>query len=123
MAYAPQWARHAAPQAAYHSRNRAKRLAYNKQWREENRERRAAYAFANRAQACAREATRRARLRAPKWADKAAIAVLYAACPAGCHVDHIIPLRGRRVSGLHVLENLQYLPAIENICKGNRYEH
>ena len=60
--------------------------------------------------------------RFPKWADKELIKEFYLNCPEGYHVDHIIPLRGRDVSGLHVIENLQYLPAKENMSKGNRYE-
>lgn len=57
----------------------------------------------------------------PAWVDLAALRDIYDKCPPGHHVDHIIPLKGKNVCGLHVPHNLQYLPALENIKKGNKF--
>ena len=37
------------------------------------------------------------------------------------HVDHIIPLQGKYVSGLHVPANLRAIPGADNIRKRNSY--
>jgi hypothetical protein len=69
--------------------------------------------------------------RIPKWITPKDIKVmkkLYAqatrktlATGVKYHVDHIIPLRGKLVSGLHVPSNLQVISAKENLVKNNTY--
>ena len=39
------------------------------------------------------------------------------------HVDHVLPLRGKMVSGLHTPYNLQVILGSENSRKGNRVDH
>ncbi len=68
------------------------------------------------------EAKRRAaKLQAtPFWADVEELKRIYEECPIGCQVDHVLPLKGKTVCGLHIPINLQYLTAFENGSKGNR---
>ena len=59
----------------------------------------------------------------PKWLtndQQQQMMEMYANRLEGFHIDHIIPLKGKDVCGLHVPWNLQYLPATENLRKGNR---
>ncbi len=53
--------------------------------------------------------------------DLKAIEKVYINCPPGMTVDHIVPLQGKTISGLHKVENLQYLTLSENSSKTNKY--
>ena len=63
----------------------------------------------------------------PAWADLQEIAMFYEVSDVlsrggvRFHVDHIVPIRGKNCSGLHVSENLRVVPAHENLKKGNRF--
>jgi len=59
----------------------------------------------------------------PLWtteADLQEIKEFYRNCPEGYQVDHIVPMKGKTVRGLHVLNNLQYLTPYENYTKANK---
>ena len=102
---------------------RAKKSQQGKEW------------FKNNAgMAKAKRARRRASMAnaTPNWLtaiQKAQIAEFYEIATAletqtgiKRHVDHIVPLKAKGISGLHVPWNLQILTAHENLSKRNKYE-
>lgn len=114
-----------------YAENREKRLAYVHAWREANPDKVKAsnksWVARNMDVKLAHCNARHSRLKKslPKWLSieqKEELRSIYINCPIGYHVDHIVPLKGKNVSGLHVPWNLQYLEAKENLTKGNRYE-
>ena len=106
----------------YKTKNRTKASEYNKQWFAKNKDKRAAY-----------EAKRRATLlqRTPKWLTDTDLWIIEEAYHLAqlrtnlfnfpWHVDHIIPLQGKSVSGLHVPSNLRVISGSENVKKSNKY--
>ena len=69
----------------------------------------------------ARNSLNARRLRERTFGCKDAIREFYLNCPKGYTVDHIVPLNGKNVSGLHCIQNLQYLTISENRSKNNKY--
>lgn len=115
--------------------NRKKRNATAKTWREANPEKvatlRTAWKKANPGLVNALVIKRNAAKlqRTPSWANLEHIKEIYVEAAYWneiwpedpVHVDHVIPLRGELVSGLHVESNLQILRASENIKKSNNF--
>lgn len=59
--------------------------------------------------------------RLPKWLTIDDVLPLYVlASKWGLTVDHIVPLNGKNISGLHVPWNLQLMSRSENSRKGNK---
>jgi hypothetical protein len=110
-------------QTAYYESNREKLLQSRREYVQLNPEKLTA-------QNAKRKAARLQRT--PNWLTKkdyAAIELFYAQAKAMSdqtgekyHVDHIIPLRGKKVSGLHVPTNLQVISAKVNLKKKNHYD-
>lgn len=117
----------------WYSGNRERRADYWVRWYAANKKRRAdsyrAWARANPHVLNAIVARRNAaKIRAtPAWADEGKIRILYERAAyltkitgVRHEVDHIYPLQGKRVCGLHVSENLQILTRSQNARKRNK---
>lgn len=110
-------------QKEYREANKEKVLANKKRWRDSNKGKQVAILQKRRAAK---------KNRTPPWLSSSQlkdIQIEYELA-AWCtkvtgiiyHVDHIVPLRGKTVSGLHVPWNLQVIPAKDNLAKGNKFE-
>ena len=121
----------------WRTNNRDHVLAWQREWRAKNPERlaekRAKHAIwvkANPHRILVRNANRRAAklLRTPKWFGELDAFVVFEAqdlcllrrelTGIDWHLDHMLPLRGESVSGLHVWNNIQVIPAKINLSKG-----
>lgn len=119
-----------ASQKRYYEANRKKCLAACSKWVKENREayleRRRRYYANNSAKDIERVRRRRGRIKQAlsfmNQAEQAEVQGMYDFCRMfkGFEVDHVIPLNGKTVSGLHVLSNLRVVPMLENRSKSNK---
>lgn len=120
--------------AKYRRDNAGAVKARDAKYRRDNAEtvkaRSAKYCRENPEKVCALKAKRRAAKlqRTPRWADLKAIEAIYWVCAqlqketgGRFDIDHVVPLQGRNVSGLHVHYNLQIIPHVANTRKRNRF--
>jgi len=104
----------------HHRGNAAERGKQHAEWARRNKGKR-------RATAAKRKA---AQLQAtPMWADMEKVQAIYKNAAAiqaytgtPYHVDHIVPLQGENVCGLHWEGNLQIITATENMRKHNKWD-
>jgi hypothetical protein len=106
---------------------------FSKQYYLNNKDKKKAYYGENKVRYASLSAKRRASilLRTPKWLSVEQLKEIETeyALREWCsevmgeeyHVDHIVPLQGKKVSGLHVPWNLRVIPASKNISKSNKF--
>lgn len=123
--------------SVWNSNNKEMYQETNKRYRMLNKERiklrSRSYYLEHKSEYSARTALRRSRKlkRTPEWLtsiDSALVKSLYNSAKrlSECigikfHVDHIIPLQGELVSGLHTPSNLRIISSFSNLSKGNKY--
>jgi hypothetical protein len=113
-------------QKIYHHKNKESLLEKmrirSKKWRESNKDKNCFKS--NKYRVSKLKAT-------PKWADLKEIEYFYRLSQqltelsggfVKHHVDHIVPLKGKNVCGLHVENNLQVLIDKDNLKKSNKME-
>lgn len=114
---------------SHYENNKDKIIQNSKEWRENNKERtneiHREWQKRNQPAKNANTAKYRADKlsQTPKWLTQQQldeIKRIYLNCPKGFHVDHIVPINGTNVRGLHTPWNLQYLPALDNMKKSNK---
>lgn len=106
----------------YREENRLQLRQNAKKWREVNKGKKnadTAKRFAAKMQRMPKWLTKEEKLRMSCYYQVAAMRTQESGY--AWHVDHIVPLRGETVSGLHVPWNLRVIPAQENMNKGNRH--
>jgi hypothetical protein len=104
----------------YRETNRTPELKRKKLWRQNNLAKGAAYS--------AKRRTRKQNA-TPNWSEEQLIHQLFSAANyltrlTGIQwdVDHIIPIKHENVCGLHVYQNLQLLPRLDNLIKWCKFE-
>lgn len=106
---------HNSMKIAWSSNNKEKNRKYQQEWYSRSPENKT-YSVGKRKM---REAVQLQAI--PPWYEKNAVDTVYhKAAEFGFHVDHIVPLNGKTVCGLHCWDNLQLLDGPLNLSKGNR---
>lgn len=118
----------------WHEKNAEQQVEYRKQYRQDNPNYFKQYNIVNKHKVNAKTRKRQASQlqRTPKWLTANDLWMMEEAYEIAIlrtklfgfswEVDHVIPLQGKLVSGLHTPYNLQVIPRTENRSKNNRCE-